>query len=276
MTALSIFLISIIQGVTEFLPISSSGHLILIPALTGLADQGQTADVAAHFGTLTAVVLYLRRDMTGMVSSVLPLTRTDKSNLRLIGLIILSSLPVILVGLIIEILSPSVLRLAMTVALANIFFAGWLYWADRQPVRHILYRHETEYDWSSLTARQALLIGVAQVAALIPGASRSGVTMTMARQLGLDRLSAARFSLLLSVPVIGGAMVLKTINIFTTEAQPDISALAAIICLSFICAFGTIRWMMRWLVKANFTIFVLYRLALGTFLLSLIMAGVIS
>ena len=276
MTALSIFLISIIQGVTEFLPISSSGHLILIPALTGLADQGQTADVAAHFGTLTAVVLYLRQDMTKMISSALPLTRTDKTYLRLIGLIILSSLPVILIGLIIEVLSPSVLRLAMTVALANIFFAGWLYWADRQPVSHILCRDGTEYDWSNLTARQALFIGVAQVAALIPGASRSGVTMTMARQLGLDRLSAARFSLLMSVPVIGGAVVLKTINLFTAEAQPDLSALAAIICLSFICALGAIRWMMSWLATANFTIFVLYRLALGTLLLSLIMAGIIS
>ena len=276
MTALSIFLISIVQGVTEFLPISSSGHLILIPAFTGLADQGQTADVAAHFGTLTAVVLYLRQDMTRMISSVLPLTRTDKTYLRLIGLIILSSLPVIFVGLIIEVLSPSVLRLAMTVALANVFFAGWLYWADRQPVSHILCRDGTEYDWSNLTARQALFIGVAQVAALIPGASRSGVTMTMARQLGLDRLSAARFSLLMSVPVIGGAVVLKTINLFTAEAQPDLSALAAIICLSFICALGAIRWMMSWLATANFTIFVLYRLALGTLLLSLIMAGVIS
>ena len=276
MTALNIFLISFIQGITEFLPISSSGHLILIPALTGLADQGQTADVAAHLGTLAAVVLYLRRDMTVMVSSVLPMTRTDKSSLRLISLLIFSSLPVILVGLVVEILSLSVLRLAMTVALANIFFAGWLYWADRQPVRHILYRNGTEYDWSNLTARQAIFIGVAQVAALIPGASRSGVTMTMARQLGLDRLSAARFSLLLSVPVIGGAVVLKTINMFTAETQPDMPALAAITGLSFICALGAIRWMMGWLATANFTIFVLYRLALGTLLLSLIMAGIIS
>ena len=121
-----------------------------------------------------------------------------------------------------------------------------------------------------------MFIGVAQVAALIPGASRSGVTMTMARQLGLDRLSAARFSLLLSVPVIGGAVVLKTINMFTAEAQPDIPALAAITCLSFMCALGAIRWMMSWLATANFTIFVLYRLALGTLLLSLIMAGIIS
>ena len=221
-------------------------------------------------------MLYLRRDITKMVSSILPMTKTDKASLRLIGLLILSSLPVILAGLIIEVLSPSVLRLAMTVALANIFFAGWLYWADRQPVKHTLYINDAEYDWSNLTAKQAIFIGVAQVAALIPGASRSGVTMTMARQLGLDRLSSARFSLLLSVPVIGGAVVLKTINVFTAEAQPDMPALAAITGMSFICALVAIRWMMSWLTTTNFTIFVLYRLALGTLLLSLIMVGIIS
>ena len=202
MTAFSIFLISLIQGITEFLPISSSGHLILLPALTGLVDQGQTADVAAHFGTLAAVILYLRRDLLRIISSVLPLTRTDRASLRLIGLLILSSLPVILVGLSVEILSPSVLRMTITVALANIIFAGWLYWADLQPVTYKLCKNGRDYEWSDLTVRQAVFIGIAQLAALIPGASRSGVTMTMARQLGLDRLSAARFSLLLSVPCL--------------------------------------------------------------------------
>ena len=196
--------------------------------------------------------------------------------MNLLKLLILASLPVILVGLAVEILSPSILRLAITVALANITFAGWLYWADRQPITHMLHKNDGGYDWLQLTVQQAILIGFAQVAALIPGASRSGVTMTMARQLGLDRLSAARFSLLLSVPVIGGAVVLKTINMFTAEAQPDISALAAVTGLSFICALVAIRWMMGWLTTANFTIFVLYRLALGILLLSLIMAGIIS
>ena len=276
MTTFSIFLISLIQGITEFLPISSSGHLILLPALTGLTDQGQTADVAAHFGTLAAVMLYLRRDLISMASSALPLTKIDKLNLRLFGLLILSSSPVILVGLTVEILSPSVLRFAITVALANIFFAGWLYWADRQPVRHWLCKDGRNYDWSKLTGWQALFIGIAQVAALIPGASRSGVTMTMARQLGIDRLSAARFSLMLSVPVIGGAAVLKTATLISAGTWPDISALAAIACLSFVCSIGAIRWLMGWLATASFTIFVLYRLILGTALLGLILTGVIT
>jgi len=276
MTALSIFFISLIQGITEFLPISSSGHLILLPALTGLADQGQTADVAAHFGTLAAVMLYLRRDLVRMISSILPLTKTDKASLRLAGLLILSSLPVILAGLGVEILSPSVLRLAITVALANIIFAGWLYWADRQPISHKLCKDGKDYNWSQLTVQQAIFIGIAQVAALIPGASRSGVTMTMARHLGLDRLSAARFSLLLSVPVIAGAAVLKTVGLITDETQPHMPALAAIACLSFICALGAIRWLMAWLAAASFMIFIVYRLILGVLLLCLILAGVIS
>ena len=276
MTALNIILISLIQGITEFLPISSSGHLILLPALSNLADQGQTADVAAHIGTLAAVLLYLRGDLTLMTTSVLSPHKIEKASRHLVKLLILASLPVVLVGLVVEILSPSILRLAITVALANIAFAGWLYWADRQPVSDMLHKDDGSYDWLQLTRQKAILIGIAQVAALIPGASRSGVTMAMARHLGLDRLSAARFSMLLSIPVIGGAAVLKIAGLITAEAQPDISALAAIICLSFICALGAIRWMMGWLATANFTIFVLYRLALGTLLLSLIMTGVIS
>ena len=276
MTALSIFLVSLIQGITEFLPISSSGHLILLPSLSGLADQGQTADVAAHLGSLAAVVLYLRTDLTTMATSLLPKTDQDKTARRLAGLLILASLPVIVAGLAVELAAPSVLRLAITVAAANVVFAVWLFWADRRPVSHDLHKSGTGFDWSQLTIRQAVLIGLAQICALIPGASRSGVTMTMARQLGLDRLSAARFSLLLSIPVISGAAVVKLASLITADTSPDIAALAAIIALSFVFALGAIRWMMGWLAKASFTIFVVYRLGLGVVLFALIASGVIS
>ena len=276
MTALSIFLVSLIQGITEFLPVSSSGHLILLPALTGLADQGQTADVAAHLGTLAAVMLYLRRDLTDMTISLLPRADAVQTARRLAGLLILASLPVIAVGLAVELAAPSLLRLAMTVAAANLVFAVWLFWADRQPVRTTLHEGGTRFDWSRLTIRQALLIGLAQIFALIPGASRSGVTMTMARQLGLDRLSAARFSLLLSIPVISGAAVVKLAGLISADTPPDIPALVAVILLSFLFALAAIRWMMGWLAKASFTIFVVYRLGLGAILLGLIAGGVIS
>ena len=276
MTALSIFLVSLIQGITEFLPVSSSGHLILLPSLTGLADQGQTADVAAHLGTLAAVMLYLRRDLTDMTISLLPRADEVQTARRLAGLLILASLPVIAVGLAVELAAPSLLRLAVTVAAANLVFAVWLFWADRQPVRTTLHEGGTRFDWSRLTIRQALLIGLAQIFALIPGASRSGVTMTMARQLGLDRLSAARFSLLLSIPVISGAAVVKLAGLISADTPPDIPALVAVILLSFLFALAAIRWMMGWLAKASFTIFVVYRLGLGAILLGLIAGGVIS
>ena len=276
MTALSIFLVSLIQGITEFLPVSSSGHLILLPALTGLADQGQTADVAAHLGTLAAVLLYLRHDLIKMTLSLLPRRDRDQPSRRLVGLLIFASLPVIGAGLAMELAAPSVLRLALTVALANILFAVWLFWADRRPVRYTLHEGEDQFDWSQLTIKQAMLIGFAQIFALIPGASRSGVTMTMARQLGLDRLSAARFSLLLSVPVISGAAVVKLAGLAHADASPDILSLTIIILLSFIFALGAIRWMMGWLENANFTVFVVYRLGLGAVLLSLIAGGIIS
>ena len=276
MTALSIFLVSVIQGLTEFLPVSSSGHLILLPSLSGLADQGQTADVAAHLGTLAAVMLYLRADLIKMAASLLPRADADKAARRLVGLLILASLPVIIAGLAVELAAPSVLRLAMTVAAANVVFALWLFWADRQPVRHHLHEGGTGFDWSQLTIRQAVLIGFAQICALIPGASRSGVTMTMARQLGLDRLSAARFSLLLSIPVISGAAVVKLAGLISADTPPDIASLATVILLSFLFALGAIRWMMGWLAKASFTIFVVYRLGLGVVLFALIGSGVIS
>ena len=276
MTALSIFLVSLIQGITEFLPVSSSGHLILLPSLTGLADQGQTADVAAHLGTLAAVMLYLRRDLTDMTISLLPRADAVQTARRLAGLLILASLPVIAVGLAVELAAPSLLRLAVTVAAANLVFAVWLFWADRQPVRTTLHEGGTRFDWSRLTIRQALLIGLAQIFALIPGASLSGVTMTMARQLGLDRLSAARFSLLLSIPVISGAAVVKLAGLISADTPPDIPALVAVILLSFLFALAAIRWMMGWLAKASFTIFVVYRLGLGAILLGLIAGGVIS
>ena len=276
MTALSIFLVSLLQGITEFLPVSSSGHLILLPALSGLADQGQTADVAAHLGTLAAVLIYLRRDVLCMSLSLLPTASPDQTARRLVGLLILASLPVIIVGLAVELAAPSVLRLAMTVAAANLVFAVWLFWADRTPVCHNLCKDGGQPDWSRLTIRQTIFIGLAQIFALIPGASRSGVTMTMARQLGLDRLSAARFSLLLSIPVIAGAAVVKLAGLLRADTAPDMLALAAIILLSFLFALGAIRWMMGWLAKASFTIFVIYRLGLGVLLVGLIASGVIS
>lgn len=287
----ALFLIALIQGITEFLPISSSGHLVLLPHLSNFADQGQVMDVAAHLGTLGAVMVYVRRDIWEMLASLTPRAGAHASSRRLIGLLIIASLPVIIAGLALELAGPDFLRLAIVVALANLVFAVWLWRADKTDIRHDLTRdgmassdaanpgqpsinrHET--NWQAMTYLHAFYIGLAQIFALIPGASRSGVTMTMARQLGYDRLSAARFSLLLSVPVIAGAGLLKGVSLYTSQASVDIAALIGVAGLSFIFALLAIRWMMGWLARADFRIFVFYRLALGILLLGLIAAGLV-
>ena len=265
------FFIALIQGITEFLPVSSSGHLVLIPHITAFADQGQVMDVAAHIGTLGAVMLYLRRDITAMLASLFTRAVDKMRYRRLTGLLIIASLPVIIAGLLLELAGAEFLRLVWIVASANLVFALWLWVADRREIQTDLSRSDTRQpEWEKLSYRHALYIGLAQIFALIPGASRSGVTMTMARQLGYDRLSAARFSLLLSVPVIAGAGVLKGVSLYRTSEGLDMLSLGLVAGLSFIFALLAIRWMMGWLARADFRIFVFYRLGLGIVLLGLL------
>ena len=265
------FFIALIQGITEFLPVSSSGHLVLIPHITAFADQGQVMDVAAHIGTLAAVMLYLRRDISAMLASLFTRAVDKMRYRRLTGLLIIASLPVIIAGLLLELAGAEFLRLVWIVASANLVFALWLWVADRRDIQTDLSRSDTRQpEWEKLSYRHALYIGLAQIFALVPGASRSGVTMTMARQLGYDRLSAARFSLLLSVPVIAGAGVLKGISLYRTSEGVDMLSLGLVAGLSFIFALLAIRWMMGWLARADFRIFVFYRLGLGIVLLGLL------
>lgn len=265
------FFIALIQGITEFLPVSSSGHLVLIPHITDFADQGQVMDVAAHIGTLAAVMLYLRRDISAMLASLFTRAVDKMRYRRLTGLLIIASLPVIIAGLLLELAGAEFLRLVWIVASANLVFALWLWVADRRDIQTDLSRSDTRQpEWEKLSYRHALYIGLAQIFALIPGASRSGVTMTMARQLGYDRLSVARFSLLLSVPVIAGAGVLKGISLYRTSEGVDMLSLGLVAGLSFIFALLAIRWMMGWLARADFRIFVFYRLGLGIVLLGLL------
>ena len=265
------FFIALIQGITEFLPVSSSGHLVLIPHITAFADQGQVMDVAAHIGTLAAVMLYLRRDISAMLASLFTRAVDKMRYRRLTGLLIIASLPVIIAGLLLELAGEEFLRLVLIVASANLVFALWLWVADRRDIQTDLSRSDTRQpEWEKLSYRHALYIGLAQIFALVPGASRSGVTMTMARQLGYDRLSAARFSLLLSAPVIAGAGVLKGISLYRTSEGVDMLSLGLVAGLSFIFALLAIRWMMGWLARADFRIFVFYRLGLGIVLLGLL------
>jgi len=265
-----ILLVAAIQGVTEFLPVSSSGHLVLIPVITAHPYQGQTVDVAAHVGTLIAVLVYLRRDIFNITAAMFGRAGSaQQADHRRLGLMIIgATIPVVLVGFVVNYADWHWLTLVTTLAWANVAFAGLLWAADRFGGQlHGL----ADMRWSA-----AMGIGLMQICALIPGASRSGVTMTAARFFGYDRVTAARFSLLLSLPAIAGAGLLKTIDIIDAgDAQLGVDA-AMVAVLSALFAWLAIRVMMSWLARANFTIFVIYRLGLGMVLLLGLQLGLIA
>ena len=265
-----ILLVAAIQGVTEFLPVSSSGHLVLIPVISVHAYQGQTIDVAAHVGTLMAVLVFLRSEIFNITAAMFGCADSaQQTNHRRLGLMIIgATIPLILVGFMVNYTDWHWLTLVTTLAWANITFAGLLWAADQFGGQQ--YRL-TDMRWSA-----AMGIGLMQIFALIPGASRSGVTITAARFFGYDRVTAARFSLLLSLPAITGAGLLKIIGIIDSgdvQLGVDVAMVAA---LSALIAWLAIRVMISWLARANFTIFVIYRLALGIVILLGMHLGLIS
>jgi undecaprenyl-diphosphatase len=264
-----LLVLSLLQGVTEFLPVSSSGHLVLLPFITGWADQGRGLDVAAHLGTLAAVLIWWRADIILMLSGLLSFGRKHAEGWLLFWQLVLASLPVILAGLLVHIWDPDFLRLALTVAVANLVFAGWLWWADKQPEQ----APDAGQPGQPASWRAVLLIGLAQILALIPGASRSGVTISMARQLGWPRAAAARFSMLLSIPVIAGAGCLSLLDLAGQQGATSLTAALVTTLLSFVFALLAIRWLMGWLARADFRIFVIYRLVLGVLLLGFLAGG---
>lgn len=262
-------LLALVQGITEFLPVSSSGHLVLVPSITKQGDHGVSIDVAAHIGTLIAVMIYVRSDLFKMTlalqNTVLKTLRPnanipiDVPSLMMIKILIIATIPVIIAGFLISLFEPDMLRLVQTVAISNIIFAIFLWHSDKtSPSEHTL---------SEMGLKQALFIGLAQMLALIPGTSRSGVTMTMARYLGFERLSAARFSLLLSIPVIIAAGCLQIVKLIRQENIVVGTAALYVAIFSSIIALGAIHGMMKWLGRANFNLFVYYRFALGLVLL---------
>ena len=263
MSALQSIVLGLVQGLSEFLPISSSGHLILVPLVTGWADQGLTFDVAVHIGSLGAVLLYFRKDLFDMLKGVGDWSEPGLLNhpgRHLIALIAVGTIPIIFGGIAIKVLvGTENLRNAWVVGCTSIFFGSALYIADRIGAR--------DRGITQMGFKDALLIGCAQVLALIPGTSRSGVTMTAARLLGLQRAEAARFSFLLSIPAILAAGSLVTLEVMSGEGEPlGLSAILGLLA-AFISAWAAIAFLMQWLRNESFTPFVIYRLILGAALL---------
>ncbi|MFD0980560.1 undecaprenyl-diphosphate phosphatase [Tropicimonas aquimaris] len=264
MSLFHILLVAIIQGVTEFLPVSSSGHLILLPNLTGLDDQGQTIDVAVHVGTLFAVILYFWRDVREAAIGLGRLLRgrVDTSGARLAQLLLISTIPVTLLGLLLNMTGlDQAMRGIAVIGWTMILFGILLYWADQNGDDRL-----DAKDWS---VKHAWIMGLWQAVALIPGTSRSGITITGARMLGYARHDAARLSMLMSIPTIIASGSLLGLEVAARGDLNQIRDAAIAAVFAFAAALLALILMMRLLRSVSFTPYVIYRLVLGTILLGI-------
>ena len=278
MTVLQAIVLGIVQGLTEFLPISSSGHLLLVPWLFNwhvlLENPGlnKTFDVALHLGTFVAVVLYFWRELGRLIGAwARSITRRSltEPEAKLAWLLIVSTIPAALVGVLFEDFITNHLGKPWMIGVAMIVFAGFMYLID----------HVARLDraMEALTWVDALLIGIAQALALLPGVSRSGITMMTGLLLRLDRESAARYSFLMSIPVIGGAAAFKGLEV-AKDGLPAGTAMPFAVGMvsAAISGIAAIWFVLAYLKRHNFNIFVVYRIVVGVGVLILVVAGVRS
>lgn len=260
MTIEQIIVLAVVQGITEFLPISSSGHLILIPNLMHWPDQGIVVDVMTHLGTLFAVLIYFWRDVWRLIVGALQLFKgkvTDDGRLAIY--IVLATIPAILFGIVLKEYGYADLERNVAVVAWNTILYGILMLiADRIGPQ--------ERTIANMTLGSAIIIGVAQALALIPGTSRSGVTMTAARFLGFTRPDSARFSFLLAIPATAGAIVFTVGDAFASGEGVTMDAVYCAI-LTFFAGIAAIAFLMNLIRRISFLPFVLYRMVLGGFLL---------
>lgn len=254
---LSVFFLALVQGLTEFLPVSSSAHSIILPRWLGWEDQGLDFDVATHFGTLCAVLVYFRKRLVDLSVASFQYVRTFESSedSRYAVYLVLATLPIVIVGWLSKGLVETHFRSIVIIGSATLLFGLLLLVADRVGQRT---KKET-----GLTVWSALLIGLAQVLALLPGTSRSGVTITCALFLGFTRTTAARFSFLLAIPTIGAASVLTLVDLVRATEPVNWVALAIACITSFVAAYLCIDFFLKLVEKIGMVPFVVYRVLLG-------------
>lgn len=262
MTNLQVLILSIIQGITEFLPVSSSGHLILLSKFTSFPDQGLEIDVAVHVGSIIAVMIYFAKDIYAMLVSLVRskfLPNMQDVSSRLLWLIVIGTIPAVIAGLILHHFGIEELRNTKLIGCTILFYGIVLGVADRYAPK--------SRDIASMRIRDALLIGFAQCLALIPGTSRSGITITTSRLLGISRREAAKFCMLLSIPSIAGAGLLVAWDVYSSGGASNLHYIFSGIGYSFVASLAAIFVMMRWLKSYSFMPFVVYRVILGLALL---------
>ena len=280
MTFLQMLIIAIVQGITEFLPISSSGHLILIPYLTNWSDQGPLIDVAVHVGSLLAIIVYFAKDVGVLARGGFATVGigTAPAEKRLFWWIVLGTIPAVVFGLAIKLGAFNTLaetwfgitvvddNLMASIRFTDLIAVNLIAYGILLGIADVVGKEVKSFE--DMSWRDGLIVGLAQALAIVPGTSRSGVTMTAARFLGYKRVEAARFSFLLSIPAVAGAGVLIVPEIF--EAGQGLAMEALITgALTFAAAFGTMAFLMNFLRKASMLIFVIYRIGMGVALLAL-------
>ncbi len=256
MTIWQAVVMGIVQGLGEFLPISSSAHLVLVPWFFNWLDPGLTFDIALHIGTLIAVIAYFWRDWVKLIRGAFQGTKSKEG--RLFWYLVLATIPGAIMGLLLEEKAETVFRNPVLIAVMLIVLGVILYWADRKG------RKLT--DVNNISLGQSLMIGISQALAIIPGVSRSGITMTTGLLLGLTREGAARFSFLLSAPVIFGAGLIKVPDILANPGMINTPFLIGML-VSALSGAASIGFLLKYVQKKDFLPFVWYRFLLGSVVL---------
>lgn len=270
---LQVVILSLIQGITEFLPISSSAHLIIPAQLSSWPDQGLAFDVAVHFGTLIAVIVYFRTELATMLASTLGApaqlraqgwhavmsAQDGDSDIRQVLQLVAATLPIVIVGFLAQDIIDSALRSITVIATTTLVFGLALWYADSRPQQQ-----------KNLTFPAALLIGLAQCIALIPGTSRSGITITAALLIGLGRTQSARFSLLLAIPTIFGAQLLMMLDLSLAELLNDALVMLSAATLASLSAYVCIHFFIALVERTGMRPYVYYRIILGLTLFGII------
>jgi undecaprenyl-diphosphatase len=264
LTIVQAIVLGIIQGLTEFLPISSTAHLRIAPALFGWPDAGADFTAVIQLGTLLAVILFFLRDLSGMVTALADPKRRHGPEARMVLYLVAGTVPIGIAGVLLRHLVEGPLRTLAVIGTSLIVVGLVMALVER------LARHERAMD--SLTLRDALLIGLGQTLALVPGVSRSGITLAVGMAIGLRRDAAARFSFLLSIPAVAAAAVFELPKLLHNH-DVGISALLTGLVAAGVSGYLCIRWLLRFLRTRTTYSFVIYRVALGLSLLAAVLAG---
>ena len=260
MSTLQAAILGLVQGLGEFLPISSSAHLVLIPWLFKWNDPGLTFDIALHIGTLIAVAIYFWEDWLKLITKGLTDVRSTEG--KLFWYLVAATIPGAVVGFLLEKKAETIFREPILIATMLILLGVLLYWADRKSVKHI--------EMNSITFRTSLLIGLSQALAIIPGVSRSGITMTMGLLMGLTREGATRFSFLLAAPIIFGAALVKLPFLISNPSIITINFIIGIL-VSFVIGILSIGFLLRYVQTNNFLPFAWYRFILGSLVIVIVL-----